>query len=189
MPASSHGAVLPADRHRRRFLKQTAFGVATLSLAGCLPGGSASTEDLPPEAAGQLRFATPTEFLILQAAAEQLLDLPTTGGPMTSAALAVRMDIYLAGADQEVQDQFHQLLGVFNSGIAAFLFDFRTTTFLGMSPADRASYLRDWMESPIGFRRTAFTALKRVAMSSYYSHPSGWTAIGYDGDHSPRVRS
>ncbi|MEK6650322.1 MAG: hypothetical protein AABY75_05060, partial [Bacteroidota bacterium] len=99
------------------------------------------------------------------------------------------MDNYLAGADPEVQDQFHQLLTVFNSGIAAFLFDFRTSSFLGMSPEERSSYLRDWMESPIGFRRTAFTALKRVAMSTYYSHPSSWASIGFDGDHTTRTSS
>lgn len=172
---------------RRRFLKQTSFGVGALAVGGLLPGCSASSDDLPAGVARQLSFATPPEFLILQAAAEQLVDLPAEGGPMTSAELAIRMDQYLSGADGEVQDQFHQLLSVFNSGVAAFLFDFRSSSFLGMSPPDRASYLRDWMESPIGFRRTAFMALKRVAMSCYYSHPSSWKKIGYDGEHSSRV--
>jgi hypothetical protein len=173
---------------RRRFLRQTAFGVAALAAGGCLPGGSAGSDDLPTGVAGQLQFGTPIEFLILQAAAEQLIGLRPGEGPMRSADLALRMDHYLAGADQEVQQQFHQLLSVFNSGIAAFLFDLRFSSFLGMSSDDRASYLQDWMESPIGFRRTAFMALKRVAASSYYSHPSSWPAIGYDADHTPAVR-
>lgn len=174
---------------RRAFLKQTGFGLAALTIGGCLPGGSATVEDLPPGIAGRLKFASPTEFLVLRAAAEQLIDLPAEGGPLPSHEVAVRMDNYLAGADPEVQDQFHQLLTVFNSGITAFLFDFRASSYLGMSPEERSSYLRDWMESPIGFRRTAFTALKRVAMSTYYSHPSSWAPIGFDGDHSPRVSS
>lgn len=188
MSISTRSAVLARVPARRRFLKQTSFGIAALTVGGCLPGGSAEANDLPPGVAEQLRFGSPTEFLILQAAAEQLIDLPPTDGPMSSADLALRMDLYLAGADQEVQEQFHQLLSVFNSGIAAFVFDLRLSSFLGMSSDDRASYLQDWMESPIGFRRTAFTALKRVAASSYYSHPSSWPAVGYDADHTPGVR-
>lgn len=188
MSTTTHDAVSARIPARRRFLKQTTFGVAALTLGGCLPGGSAEADDLPPGVAEQLRFGSPTEFLILQAAAEQLIDLPPSGGPLSSADLALRMDLYLAGADQEVQDQFHQLLSVFNSGIGAFFFDLRFSTFVGMSSADRASYLQDWLESPIGFRRTAFMALKRVAASSYYSHPSSWPAIGYDADHTPAVR-
>lgn len=172
---------------RRRFLKQSAFGVAVLTIGGCLPGGSAGADDLPAGMAEQLRFASPTEFLVLQEAAEQLLGLPSRGGPMASADVALRMDHYLAGADQEVQDQFHQLLSVFNSGLAAFFLDLRFSSFLGMSATDRADYLKDWMESPIGFRRTAFTALKRVAASAYYSASDSWTSIGYDADHTPGV--
>jgi hypothetical protein len=188
--SSAIGRTAPAHlTPRRRFLKQTAFGVAALTVGGCLSDGGTGADELPPGVAGQLRFASPTEFLVLQAAAEQLIDLPATGGPMTSADLALRMDLYLSGADEEVRDQFHQLLSVFNSGIAAFLFDLRFSSFLGMSPEDRRAYLADWMESPIGFRRTAFMALKRVASSSYYSHPASWTAIGYDGDHSAPTRS
>jgi hypothetical protein len=185
---SPHHAVSAGIPARRRFLRQTAFGVAALTAGGCLPGGSAGPDELPPGIAEQLRFGSPTEFLILQAAAEQLIDLSPTEGPMRSADLALRMDLYLAGADQEVQEQFHQLLSVFNCGIATFFFDLRFSSFLGMSFDDRASYLQDWMESPIGFRRTAFMALKRVAASSYYSHPSSWPAIGYDADHTPTVR-
>ena len=184
-----HAAAYKGQGQRRAFLKQTGFGLAALTVGGCLPGESESIEDLPDGIAGRLKFASPTEFFVLRAAAEQLIDLPNEGGPMPSNEVAVRMDNYLAGADPEVQDQFHQLLTVFNSGIVAFLFDLRTSSFLSMSPGDRSSYLRDWMESPIGFRRTAFTALKRVAMSTYYSHQLSWTSIGFDGDHTPRTPS
>jgi hypothetical protein len=169
---------------RRRFLKRSVFGVAALSMGSVLPGCTDSSDAVPGEIRRQLSFASPGEFLVLQAAAETFIDLPTIGGPLLSSDVAVRMDAYLAGADPEVQDQFHQLLAVFNSGIAAFLFDFRTSSFLGMTPDDRITYVQDWIESPIGFRRTAFHALKRVAMSCYYSHPASWPSIGFDNDRS-----
>ncbi|MCU0453202.1 MAG: gluconate 2-dehydrogenase subunit 3 family protein [Bacteroidetes bacterium] len=188
MSSSLERPVAATAPDRRRFLKRSAFGVAALSVGGCLPGGPAGADDLRAGIAQQLRFSSPTEFLVLQAAAEQILDLPPTGGPMASADAAMRMDHYLAGADQEVQDQFHQLLSVFNSGLAAFFFDLRFSSFLGMSTKDRADYLQDWMESPIAFRRTAFVALKRIAASTYYAHPVSWKAIGYDADHTPQVR-
>ncbi len=167
---------------RRRFLKRSAFGVVALGAGSLLPGCTDPADGVPSEIRQRLRFASPGEFLILQAAAEAFIDLPAEGGPLTSSDVAARMDQYLGGADPEVQDQFHQLLAIFNSGITAFLFDLRTSSFVGMSAEDRATYVQDWMESPIGFRRTAFQALKRVAMSSYYSHPASWPAIGFDND-------
>ncbi len=170
------------NNDRRRFLKRSAFGVVALSAGSFLPGCSDPDEGVPFEIRQSLLFASPGEFLVLQAAAETFIDLPAEGGPLASSDVAVRMDQYLGGADPEVQEQFHQLLTVFNSGITAFLFDLRTSSFVGMSTEERASYIRDWMESPIGFRRTAFQALKRVSMSSYYSHPSSWPAIGFDND-------
>ncbi len=179
-PSTQHGPQAHTDR--RRFLKRSAFGVVALGAGSFLPGCADPAEGVPFEIRQRLLFASPGEFLILRAAAETFIDLPTEGGPLASSDVAVRMDHYLGGADPEVQEQFHQLLTVFNSGITAFLFDLRTSSFVGMSIEDRATYVRDWMESPIGFRRTAFQALKRVAMSSYYSHPASWPTIGFDND-------
>lgn len=184
LPKTQHGPHLHDER--RRFLRQTVYGVVALGAGSVLPGCGDSSDNVPSEVRQQLSFATAGEFLVLQATAETFIDLPANGGPLASSAVALRMDRYLAGADPEVQDQFHQLLTVFNSGIAAFLFDLRTSSFLGMSPEDRTSYVQDWMESPIAFRRTAFQALKRVSMSCYYSHPASWPAIGFDND---RVRT
>ena len=174
---------------RRLFLRRTAFGVAALTVGPWLPGGSPSPDHLPSDIGDRLLFASSGEFVVLQAVAETFIGLTGGVGPLSTAEAASRMDHYLAGADPEVQEQFHQLLTVFNSGITAFLFDLRTSSFVGMSPEDRVSYVQDWMESPIGFRRTAFQGLKRVAMSCYYSHPASFASIGYDDDRSPRYAS
>jgi hypothetical protein len=102
--------------------------------------------------------------------------------------VASRADQFLAGADPEVQDQLHQLFTVFNAAFFTFLFDFRLTSFLNMSASDKDSYVRDWMTSSLGFRRTAFQALKRVCLSMFYTDNRSWKEIGYEGMFMPEDR-
>lgn len=179
-----HGTAEPSARpdSRRRFLKQTGFGVAVLGMSGCLPSGGADPS-LPDGIRDRLRFCSPTEFLVLKAAAEQIVGPLGAEGQPTFDEITLRADEFLSGAEPEIQEQFHQLLMVFNSAIAAFLFDLRPSSFLAMSAQDRSAYLEDWMASPIGFRRTAFMGLKRICMSVSYTHPGLWPLIGYDEIH------
>jgi hypothetical protein len=100
----------------------------------------------------------------------------------------VRADQFLAGADPEVQDQFHQLLSVFNAPFFTFLFDFRGSSFLNMSPGDKDSFIEDWMTSKFSFRRSGFQALKRVSMSMFYTESRSWKDIGYEGMFMPEDR-
>jgi hypothetical protein len=57
-----------------------------------------------------------------------------------------------------------------------------------MSPADKDSYIEDWMTSNLGFRRTGFQALKRVSMSMFYTDSRSWKEIGYEGMFMPEDR-
>ena len=173
---------------RRTFLKETLAGTALLSLSRVLPSELLFAEELSQVPKG-LVFFSPKEYLIFEAVAERIAGLPSPGQPSAKeVGVATRADQFLAGADPEVQDQLHQLLTVFNSPIVAFLFDFRFSSFLNMSAADKDSYLHDWMTSMFGVRRTGFQALKRVSLSMFYTESRSWKEIGYEGMFMPEDR-
>jgi len=134
----------------------------------------------------RLDFFSDHEFIVFQAIAERMIGAPSEGNP--SAALlniTMRADKFLSGTDPEVQEQFHQLLTVFNAPFFAFLFDFRFSSFISMSAEDQDSYIEDWMTSTFAFRRTGFQALKRVCLIMFYTEPRSWPEIGYDGKFEP----
>jgi hypothetical protein len=171
---------------RRKFLKETLSGVVFLSVAKLIPSEVLLANDQVPK---DLLFFSPKEYLIFEAVAERIIG-PASPGQVRAndVGVAARADQFLAGADPEVQEQIHQLLSVFNAPLFTFLFDFRTSSFLNMSPADKDSYLEDWMTSNLGFRRTAFQALKRVSMSMFYTDSRSWKEIGYEGMFMPEDR-
>jgi hypothetical protein len=173
---------------RRVFLKETLFGVACLSAAKLVPAGVLLAGDQKgvPE---KLFFFAPKEYLIFQAAAERLIGLTSEGDSKAEVIdVAGRADQFLSGADPEVQDQIHQLLTIFNAPLFTFLFDFRFSSFLSMSPEDKDTYLEDWMTSIFGVRRSGFQALKRISMSMYYTDERSWKDIGYEGMFMPEDR-
>jgi len=173
---------------RRKFLRETLFGVAVLSAAKLIPFDIARA-DIAAEIRLPLKFFSPNEFLIMQAVAERIVGTPARNGPTAGAVnVALRADQFLIGADPEVQEQFHQLLTVFNAALFTFLFEFRFSSFVDMSPEDQDSYLQSWMTSSYEFRRTAFQALKRISLSMFYTEGRSWNEIGYDGMFLPWER-
>ena len=178
----------PESVSRRKFLKATLFGAACLSLSKIVPTGTLLADDLKhiPQ---NLVYFSPKEFLIFEAAADRLIGTPSPGQPGSDEiGVAGRADQFLGGADPEVQEQFHQLLTVFHAPFFTFLFDFRFSSFLAMTPEDKDSYLEDWMTSSLSVRRTGFQALKRVCMSMFYTHSGSWKEIGYEGVFMPEDR-
>jgi hypothetical protein len=166
---------------RRRFLKQTVFGTVALSLTEFIPA-SESTPKLPPGVTDQLLYFSAKEFLIMQTVSERIVGRPINGDPTASQiGCALRADKFLATADTEIQEQFHQLLTVFNSPFFTFLFDLRFSSFVNMNAEDQDSYLEDWMTSTFGFRRTGFQALKRTCLSMFYTDEHSWNEIGFQG--------
>lgn len=165
---------------RRKFLKQTAFGSLALFSSRFIPalGG----RQIPAEIQGQLQYFSPHEYLVFEAIGERMIGKPGPSPPSaTDLDVALRADKFLATADPEAQEQFHQLLTVFNAPFFTFLFDLRFSSFLHMTPEDQDSYIEDWMTSVLAFRRTGFQALKRVSLSMFYTEPRSWNEIGYDG--------
>jgi hypothetical protein len=173
---------------RRKFLKETLAGAAFLSAARFVPSGLLLADELA-QVPKNLRYFSPKEYLVFEAVAERMIGAAATGQPSgKDIGVAGRADEFLAGADPEVQDQFHQLLSVFNAAFFTFLFDFRTSSFLNMSDADKDSYIEDWMTSKFGFRRSGFQALKRVSVSMFYTDHRSWKEIGYEGMFMPEDR-
>lgn len=171
---------------RRQFLKQTAFGVIALSTSRFIPAAAPDIL-LPPTIESQLKFFSPKEYLIIQAVAERMVGKLDDKTPDASqVGVALRADEFLSGAHPEIQEQFHQLLTVFNAPVFTFLFDFRFSSFINMMPEDQDSYLEDWMTSVLGFRRTGFQALKRTTLSMFYTDSQSWKEIGFEGMDVPR---
>ena len=173
---------------RRKFLKKSLFGVALLSSSKFIPSEVLFANELN-QVPKNLAFFSPREYIIFEAIAERIIGLPSTDQPsVKDVGVAARADQFLAGADPEVQDQLHQLFTVFNAAFFTFLFDFRFSSFLNMSAPDKDSYIRDWMTSKFGFRRTAFQALERVSLSMFYTDNRPWKEIGYEGMFMPEDR-
>ncbi len=169
------------DVSRRRFLKQTAFGAVALAFSNFLPDTD-SVLPFSPDVERQLSFFSPKEFLIMDAVSARIVGNFHDSAPSAEqVGVALRADKFLAGADPEIQEQFHQLLTVFNAPLFTFLFDFRFSSFLDMKPEDQDTYLEDWMSSALGFRRTGFQALKRTCLSMFYTDQQSWQEIGFGG--------
>ncbi|MGB2868114.1 MAG: gluconate 2-dehydrogenase subunit 3 family protein [Bacteroidota bacterium] len=165
---------------RRGFLKETAFGALALTAARWVPASTTSL--LPGETARQLEYFSAHEYVVVEAVAERIVGSPDSNGVDAShIGVAMRADKFLATADPEIQEQFHELLTVFNAPLFTFLFDFRFSSFLNMTPEDKDSYLEDWMTSVLGFRRQGFQALKRICMSMFYTDSRTWAETGFDG--------
>jgi hypothetical protein len=171
---------------RRRFLKQSTFGVFALSASRLIPAFDSGLS-LSPQIEDQLQFFSPKEYLIVEAVADRMIGRLNDGAPSASqVGVPLRADKFLAGADPEIREQFHQLLTVFNAPAFTFLFDFRLSSFINMKPEDQDTYIEDWMTSVIGFRRTGFQALKRVSLSMFYTESRSWKEIGFEGFDAPR---
>jgi hypothetical protein len=173
---------------RRKFLKESLVGVGLLFASKFIPSESLLAGELG-QVPNDLAFFSAREYLIFEAVAERIIGTPFPGQPgVRDVGVAFRADQFLAGADPEVQDQLHQLFTVFNAAFFTFVFDFRLTSFVNMSATDKDSYILDWMTSRIGFRRTAFQALKRTALSMFYTDSRSWKEIGYEGMFMPEDR-
>jgi hypothetical protein len=176
------------SRSRRRFLKETFLGFTFLTAAKFFPR-TAVLHLVPEDVANRLRFFSEHEYVLVQTVAARIIGDSQPSGGQKPIDAALRADEYLSLADPEIQQQFHQLLIVFNGPVFAFLFDFRFSSFLDMNPDDQDSYLQDWMTSALTFRRQAFVALKRLSVSMHYTDYRSWESIGYTGLFLPWERA
>ncbi len=89
---------------------------------------------------------------------------------------------------------FRRMLRVVESPGYNLLLSGRPARFSGLGPEARERYLQAWRDSPVPLKRTAFQALKRLALFIAYASPGpggrnpNWEALGYPGpSHDPPV--
>ena len=170
--AISPDVVLRESFGRREFLRRGA-GALLLALGSVLPGCRA----------GEVRDEggpfSDSERQILRAICNRLLP----GG--AGAPAAIKLDVagtierLLRELGPHATSDFRSLLAVFEW--SPLLFQAKPRRFTRLAPQDQDQVIRGWAISRIGFRRTGFVAIKRVAMSTYYAQEGSWAAIGFPG--------
>ena len=120
-----------------------------------------------------------SERLTLRAICQRLLP----GGGRAPAAsevdVAGKIENLVSGLGPRAATDFRRLLSLFEW--SPVLFDARPARFSTLSPDAQTEVLRGWVTSRLGFRRTGFIAIKRVAMSVYYAQEASWPAIEFPG--------
>lgn len=196
-PENMHaGSVMDAQRasfhnlavlrpSRRELLKAGLLGSALLAgahLAASVPAARA-------QAAPALVFMTPSDVTIMRAVAPVVLDGALPAGAEGEAAL----DEVIAGMDrsisrlapavqQEVRDMF-DLLGLAPARMLVLgLWDGWATA----SPQAVAEAMAGLRDSRFAIKRSIYSALRDLPVSSWYGNPKSWARIGYDGP--PQVR-
>ncbi len=84
---------------------------------------------------------------------------------------------------------FRRVLSVVESPFYNLLLSGRPTNFTGLDSSSREEYLQAWRDSHIALKRTAFQAIKRLALFLAYAsvdaqgNNPNWEALGYPGPH------
>ena len=170
--------IVADDIGRRRFLKETIWGLLVLGFARVAFSGPSRLGESIPAQSG-LRFLSPQQFRVLEAVCDRMVPAAEDAPGAADLAVAARLDLYLATMDRAVAEQIAQLLDVFEW--SPLVFDFQRARFTSLTPARRDEVLRAWATSRFEFRRIGFQALRRLSMAAYYGQEGSWKAIGYDG--------
>ncbi|MBI6546950.1 MAG: gluconate 2-dehydrogenase subunit 3 family protein [Cyanobacteria bacterium NC_groundwater_1444_Ag_S-0.65um_54_12] len=142
----------------------------TLPLAGCHRAKPAITT-------ANSALAT-TELLTLERVIERIVPGNSTAPSGNALGVAKAFANLLPSLDTRLQEQFHQLLAIFE-GVP--LLAGSLTPFTEQSPSGADNYLRCWEQGWLDLQRQGFQGLRRLAVGIYYADPSSWQAIGYPG--------
>lgn len=164
---------------RRFFIKKSFLGASAFAVAGFLPIGcshSPPSTDFPDG----MDYFDAGETYLLSHIIRRIVPLSHDDND-TLRDVLIRLDRFFIDSPPEDQREFGRLLTVFNHPAFVFIFGGSFKSFDRMSDKEKDEYLRGWMISSLGFRRTAFQALKKLIMSMYYTRDESWNAIGYAG--------
>ena len=176
-----HPEALPGtELSRRSLLKRGLLGGSLLAVGGlgflALRGGR--MVPVPPDG---LRVFSPREFAVLDAVAHRLVR-PRQGWPtVEEVGVALNADRIAERTEPSAQKELKQLLGLFENGLAGFLFGGRTRPFTALEGEEQDQVLAEWRDSALAIRRTGFSALRTLVLAGYYKSPKVWPALGYPG--------
>ncbi|HKJ24172.1 MAG TPA: hypothetical protein VKB65_05070 [Myxococcota bacterium] len=174
---------MPLRTDRRGFLALSLAlgGSAGLSgIAGlrALPAAAAGEGALP--SAGEGAFFSAREREILAAVTARMVE---TGDPRAPALEDTRaldvIDGACAALAPELTGPLPLALRLFEWW--PFLFELRFRRFSDLAPEAQDASLEGWMRSRFAVRRTAFLALRNLAMLGWWSQEETWPLIGYRG--------
>ncbi|MBT6179293.1 MAG: gluconate 2-dehydrogenase subunit 3 family protein [Deltaproteobacteria bacterium] len=168
---------------RRAFLKQTISGVVLLGASETLLTGCAAPAHLVKKYELTKRFAlNPAELVTLEAIAETLIPTLEKGEPtIQDVGVVARVDEMISWRDEAIQDEFRQLLAIFDSGFVSLFFNGIPKRFISCSPEQREAVLESWATSMLPIRRQGFMAVKRLCNIAYWTDERTWKYCGYDG--------
>jgi hypothetical protein len=175
-----HPEPAPASLSRRSLIKRGLLGGALLAAggAGFLALRSGAPVRVPAD--GLLVFS-PAQFAVLDAVARRMVR-PRPGWPtVDEVGVARAADRIAARVEPSAQKELRQLLGLFENGLAGFLFGGRTRPFTRLDGAEQDTVLAEWRDSRVSVRRTGYAALRTLVLAGYYQSPSIWPAVGYGG--------
>ena len=179
-----HPEPAPAGLTRRSLVKRGLLGGALLAAGGAGFLAFRSGASVPVPTDGLLVF-TPAQFAVLDAVARRMVR-PRTGWPtVDQVGVARAADRIAARVEPSAQKELQQLLGLFDNGLAGFLFGGRIRPFTLLDGAGQDAVLTEWRDSRIAVRRTGFAALRTLVLAGYYQSPAVWPAVGYGGP--PRI--
>ena len=122
---------------------------------------------------------SPLEFSIIAAACEAIVP---EEGPFPSAwdlRVPELIDQYLALLHPGDQTDFKSALALLENAFAGLLLDRRPRPFTVASVEERQETLAGWRSSIIPLRRTAFRAIHKVVVATYYAQPAVYPHMGY----------
>jgi hypothetical protein len=165
---------------RRGFLRLLGSGAALAALSR-LPALPAAARAATPGA----RFFDEPQTEILTQVVERMVASGEPDAPRVrdSGALAT-IDALCATLAPELSGPLPALLRLVEWGPP--LFEMRFARFTRLTPEEQDASLRGWMQSRIGLRRTAFLALRNLAMLGWYSQAESWPGVGYAGPLLPQ---
>ena len=180
MDVSPPASPVPATLSRRSVLKRGLVGGALLAAggAGFLAFRGGASVPLPADG---LQVFTPGQFAVLDAVSRRMVR-PRHGWPtVDEIGVARAADRIAAQVEPSAQKELRQLLGLFENGLAGFLFGARTRPFTRLDGAEQDRVLAEWRDSRLAVRRTGYAALRTLVLAGYYQSPSVWPAVGYPG--------
>jgi choline dehydrogenase-like flavoprotein len=123
---------------------------------------------------------SPRQQATLIALCRRMVPLPDEPDP-AAARLARSVEVRLGTLEREQGRRVAGLLSMMDSPAAGVLNALRPRGFADLQPARQDAWLRGWEISRIPLLRTAFQALRRLILSTHYTDPATYAAIGYHG--------
>ena len=161
---------------RRGILKVGLGGGALLALGGA---GLSLWPSRLQDPRTPLGTMSPLEFSVIAAACEAIVPASDRFPSAWSLQVPELVDRYLSLLHPGDAEEFCSALRLLENGFAGLLLDGRPMPFTRASVAQRQATLESWRGSMIPLRRTAFRAIHKLVVSTYYGHPGVYSAIGY----------